>query len=362
MASGSHRRSDPSRCGSRRGLRGRRLCCSGLIATGVCVTATAVSGRLPLLAGLFINSLVGYGLYTVVHEAAHRSISGRNPTFARWDVICGNIAAQLDVLNCWAPCEPSPPPCPYEYRAHPGARRVRWLRSPSSGSSGTSCCCSLFASGRPAVNALMARLGATKASDGGDDSLLAPQRWAIRLGIGAILFRYRLALLFRLSCWVIPARLTFLYLAVFFVWLPHYPYEHTGFRNTRITPFSVRWLLLQQDRHLIHHLYPQSCIPVPGCASRTAWLSPNAARLWRARQANRSAGAAALKHLGDACGRQPWLRRSQALTTSVELVVLRTSSSVTEDVCQVAIGSEDIEEHDGAARPPHSMWTSALRL
>ena len=63
----------------------------GLIATGVCVTATAVSGRLPLLAGLFINSLVGYGLYTVVHEAAHRSISGRNPTFARWDVICGNI-------------------------------------------------------------------------------------------------------------------------------------------------------------------------------------------------------------------------------------------------------------------------------
>ena len=67
----------------------------GLIATGVCVTATAVSGRLPLLAGLFINSLVGYGLYTVVHEAAHRSISGRNPTFARWDVICGNIAAQL---------------------------------------------------------------------------------------------------------------------------------------------------------------------------------------------------------------------------------------------------------------------------
>ena len=58
--------------------------------------------------------------------------------------------------------------------------------------------------------------------------------------------------------WIIPARLTFLYLAIFFAWLPHFPYEHTDrFRNTRITLFpGSGWLLLQQDRHLIHHLYP----------------------------------------------------------------------------------------------------------
>jgi len=58
--------------------------------------------------------------------------------------------------------------------------------------------------------------------------------------------------------WIIPARLTFLYLLFFFVWLPHFPYEHTDrFRNTRITLFpGSTWLLLQQDRHLIHHLYP----------------------------------------------------------------------------------------------------------
>ena len=58
--------------------------------------------------------------------------------------------------------------------------------------------------------------------------------------------------------WIIPARLTFLYLAIFFAWLPHFPYEHTDrFRNTRITLFpGSTWLLLQQDRHLIHHLYP----------------------------------------------------------------------------------------------------------
>ena len=58
--------------------------------------------------------------------------------------------------------------------------------------------------------------------------------------------------------WIIPARLTFLYLLFFFVWLPHFPYQHTDrFRNTRITLFpGSTWLLLQQDRHLIHHLYP----------------------------------------------------------------------------------------------------------
>jgi len=58
--------------------------------------------------------------------------------------------------------------------------------------------------------------------------------------------------------WVIPARLTFLYLAIFFAWLPHFPYEHTDrFLNTRITLFpGSTWIFLQQDRHLIHHLLP----------------------------------------------------------------------------------------------------------
>ena len=61
------------------------------------------------------------------------------------------------------------------------------------------------------ANALMARLGATKASEGGDDSLLAPQRWAIRLGLGAILVSIPFgALVPVVVLWVIPARLTFL--------------------------------------------------------------------------------------------------------------------------------------------------------
>ena len=234
----------------------------GLIAAGVGVAATAVSGRIPLLAGLFLNSLVGYGLYTVVHDAAHRSISGRNPKFARWDVICGNVAAQLILLN-FAGHRSSH----LRHHAHTNTER-----DPDLGAKGPLVAIPVkwfignivlglvaLPKGVRFANALMARLGATKASEGGDESLLASQRWAIRVGIAAVLVSIPLGVVVPVVVlWVIPARLTFLYLGVFFAWLPHYPYEHTDrFRNTRITLFPAStWLLLQQDRHLIHHLYP----------------------------------------------------------------------------------------------------------
>ena len=179
------------------------------------------------------------------------------------------------------------------------------------------------------ANALMARLGATKASEGGDDSLLAPQRWAIRLGIGAILVSIPFgALVPVVVLWVIPARLTFLYLAVFFVWLPHYPYEHTDrFRNTRITLFWLK--LAPASAGPSPHPSPlplNPVVPVPGCASRTRLASRRRGSVVAGPSSKPRQRVASLKHLGDACGRQPWVRRSQALTTSAALVVLRISS------------------------------------
>lgn len=58
--------------------------------------------------------------------------------------------------------------------------------------------------------------------------------------------------------WWLPSRLAGLPLAILFSWLPHVPFDSTErFHNTRITTFrGSTWLLLQQDRHLIHHLYP----------------------------------------------------------------------------------------------------------
>ena len=238
------------------------LLLAALISIETAVIAAWAVGAMPLLVGMLINSFASYGLYTVVHDSVHRSVSNRDPKYAMWDSMCGNVAAQLILLN-FAGHRSSH----LRHHAHTNTDRdpdlgakgplmalpVKWLISNVV----------LFLVAVPGGihlgNALMRRLGATKASEGGDSSLLADQRWAVRVGALAVLVSIPLgAVVPVVVLWIIPARLTFLYLAIFFAWLPHFPHEHTDrFRNTRITLFpGSTWLLLQQDRHLIHHLYP----------------------------------------------------------------------------------------------------------
>lgn len=233
-----------------------------LIVIGVAVIAAWEAGSMPLLLGMFINSFVGYGLYTVVHDAVHKSISGRDAKYSRWDTICGTIAGQL-ILTNFAGHRSSH----LRHHAHTNTDRdpdlgakgplaalpIKWLIS------NVVLLLVALPGGIHLANALMRRLGGERASEGGDSSLLAAQRWAVRVGVVAALISIPFgAVVPVVVLWIIPARLTFLYLAIFFAWLPHFPYEHTDrFRNTRITLFpGSTWLLLQQDRHLIHHLYP----------------------------------------------------------------------------------------------------------
>jgi len=219
-------------------------------------------GSMPLLAGMFINSLASYGLYTVVHDAVHRLISGRGARGERWDTVCGTIAAQLILLD-FAGHRASH----LRHHAHTNTERdpdlgakgpmaalpIKWLVS------NIILLLVALPGGAHLANGLMRRLGANAATDGVEDSLLAAQRWAVRVGVLAVLVSIPLGVVVPVVfLWIVPARLTFLYLAFFFAWLPHFPYEETGrFHNTRITLFpGSTWLLLQQDRHLIHHLYP----------------------------------------------------------------------------------------------------------
>ncbi|HEX4196671.1 MAG TPA: fatty acid desaturase [Caulobacteraceae bacterium] len=61
-----------------------------------------------------------------------------------------------------------------------------------------------------------------------------------------------------LCLFFIPTRIAALLLAVFFQWLPHYPFDHTErYLNTRISLWPGGALLtLQQNLHLMHHLWP----------------------------------------------------------------------------------------------------------
>lgn len=150
-----------------------------LIAIEIAVIAAWAGGVMPLLLGMFINSLAGYGLYTVVHDSVHKSVSNRDPKYARWDTICGNIAAQLILLN-FAGHRSSH----LRHHAHTNTDRapdlgakgplaalpIKWLISNV---------VLLFVAlpgGVHLANALMRRLGANAATDGEDSSLLAAPR------------------------------------------------------------------------------------------------------------------------------------------------------------------------------------------
>ena len=233
-----------------------------LIAIEGAVIAAWAVGAMPLLLGMFINSVACYGLYTVVHDSVHKTVSNRDPKYARWDTICGNVAAQLILLSFSGHRSSH-----LRHHAHTNTDRdpdlaakgplvalpIKWLAS------NVIVVLVALPSGVQLASALKRRLGGDATADTDDSRLLAKQSWAARVGVLAVLISIPLgAVVPVVVLWIIPARLTFLYLLFFFVWLPHYPYEHADrFRNTRITLFpGSTWLLLQQDRHLIHHLYP----------------------------------------------------------------------------------------------------------
>ena len=61
-----------------------------------------------------------------------------------------------------------------------------------------------------------------------------------------------------LFLWFVPTRIAVLILNIFFQWLPHYPFDRTDrYGNTRISLWlGGTFLTLQQNLHLMHHLWP----------------------------------------------------------------------------------------------------------
>ena len=61
-----------------------------------------------------------------------------------------------------------------------------------------------------------------------------------------------------LMLWFLPSRIAALILNIFFQWLPHHPFDSTSrYQNTRISLWAGgTFLTLQQNLHLMHHLWP----------------------------------------------------------------------------------------------------------
>ena len=199
----------------------------------------------------------------MVHDAVHKSVSNRDPKYARWDTICGNVAAQLILLSFSGHRSSH-----LRHHAHTNTDRdpdlaakgplvalpIKWLAS------NVILVLVALPGGVQLASALKRRLGGER------NRRQRRQQFACQAELGGPCGGAGCADLDPASApsfrwWSCGSSLrgspscTSLF---FFAWLPHFPYEHTDrFRNTRITLFpGSTWLLLQQDRHLIHHLYP----------------------------------------------------------------------------------------------------------
>lgn len=214
--------------------------CSGLAASGV----------LPIWAAALLNTIFAYLAFTPAHEAAHGNIHGTHARLKWLNELIGWACAGVLLAPFSAfrvlhlthhshtnDSERDPdywvagPPSEVAFRCLTILPHYYWdfIRGPTS------------------------RTGAARkkrwASLWGALVLAAGISLGSWLGYGGII----------LTLWVIPAVLASSLLALVFDWLPHVPHVSTErYLDTRVLLFpGLELLLVGQNYHLIHHLYPR---------------------------------------------------------------------------------------------------------
>ena len=239
--------------------------CAGLVAADALVVFGWAVGSLPLWLGCVLNTWISYAFYTVHHDANHKAISGRAERWRWLDPVCGSIAA--------VPLQLSFRGFSSEHLRH-HAHTNDPLRDPDAIVAGpfwqvpvkwfATIVISLLYTlprGERLVDRILERVLPDGFPEPTERIRLENRRLQrfFRLGTVALLASIPLGWFLPVFfLWWLPGRLALLVLMALFQWLPHFPYESTErFLNTRITTFrGSTWLLFQQDRHLIHHLYP----------------------------------------------------------------------------------------------------------
>lgn len=221
------------------------------VALGVYVFSTAmgVSGRWSPWGSVALNAVCAYWMFTVAHDASHNSLSlhrwlndglGRIATMTLLPLPIFRAFRFIHMQHHRFSNEPDDPD-------HWVGRGSKWwlpLR------------CALM--DLHYVVWYLPRLGARPRDEVRDTLLsalggIAVLAWLIHQGWGGEVLMY----------WLLPARIAISFLALAFDYWPHSPYKATDAENKYIAT-SVRsggewWLtplLLGQNYHLVHHLYP----------------------------------------------------------------------------------------------------------
>ncbi len=215
-------------------------------------TVAASLDLIPYWTAIFLNVIAIYLLFTPAHEAVHGNIKGNNHNLDWLEKLIGGISS----LSFTAP---------YPVFKHIHLTHHKHTNDPVEDPD-------YFVKGE---NILIVILKCAliifgyhyhywrhtktflKTADGRKDflitNLLFGVNWLIVISWG-ILAGWQAPVLL----WLLPAWIASSFLALVFDWLPHYPHTvQKRYLDTRIILFpGLTTLLLSQNMHLIHHLYP----------------------------------------------------------------------------------------------------------
>lgn len=234
----------------------------GLLTAEIGVVVLWATGVIPMAVGFVVNAYLSYAWYTVHHDATHKAISGRNPKRVWIEQACGHVAGfalQIEFTNYSANH--------LKHHAHTNAPNdpdlavkgplwqlpIKWLVATVFMTIGA------FPGGNRLVEPILAKFVPLVDSSPRERAARAKMRRFTQVGLVVLLATVPFGAFWpAFLLWWLPSRVGILLLMVLFQWLPHFPFDRTDrFGNTRVNRFpGSTWVLLQQDRHLIHHLYP----------------------------------------------------------------------------------------------------------
>ncbi len=220
------------------------------------IVALGLTGHAPLWACAAVLSLVSYAHYTLVHESIHGNVVAGKPAWAWVNTLVGWIGS-LGLGIGW----------PALQRTHVlHHSHTNTERDPDIVVKGT--LAQLLRKWIIGVPLSLVPMGLMR--------FIAPARYQRLRGVfsGADVLQVSgvtLATLILLAAslvtghfmdwlllWFVPTKIAILILNIFFQWLPHYPFDRTDrYGNTRVSLWAGgTFLTLQQNLHLMHHLWP----------------------------------------------------------------------------------------------------------
>jgi fatty acid desaturase len=228
------------------------LALSVVVLAGFTTTVWAAArGNLPLVVAVPLQALWGYLAFTPAHEAVHGNIAGKNVRIRGLEALLGWIMSALLALPF--------PMLEYLHLQHHGHTNVPDddpdYRVASTGVLSVALHCWTVQLGYLRVMQRRLRDGslAAKKALGGMRVYAAASLVLLVASVRYDFWQWALLL------WILPMWIAQGFLALVFDWLPHHPHaSRERYKDTRVVLGTGReMLLLGQNYHLIHHLYPR---------------------------------------------------------------------------------------------------------